>query len=86
MKKKFIDTSIIVDLIAERKQFSKFASDLCHKTLHMKCIQLSFLTIILVTSQAQTNNTYQNDLIGLQNILKKTPSYKDQIKGEKQIA
>ena len=86
MKKKFIDTNIIVDLIAERKPFSKFAIGLFHKTLHMKYIQLLFLTILFVSSQAQTNNTYQNDLIGLQNILQKTPSYKDQIKGEKQIA
>lgn len=52
----------------------------------MKFVQLFFLTILLVSSQAQTNNTYQSDLIKLQNILQKTPSYKDQIKGEKQIA
>ena len=31
-------------------------------------------------SQAQTNNTYLADLKALNDILKKTPSYKDQIK------
>jgi len=64
MKNIFVDTSIIIDLIAERKPFSKFAIGLLHKTLHMIYIQLLFLTILLVSSQAQTNNIYQNDLIG----------------------
>jgi Peptidase family S41 len=52
---------------------------------NMKYLQLLFLIIIFVTSQAQTNNTYKSDLIELQSILQKTPSYKDQIKGQSQI-
>jgi Peptidase family S41 len=52
----------------------------------MKFLQLFLLTIIFVTSQAQTNNTYKSDLIELQTILQKTPSYKDQIKGQSLIS
>jgi predicted nucleic acid-binding protein len=32
MKKVFVDTNIIVDLIADRKPFSKFAIDIFSKT------------------------------------------------------
>ena len=52
----------------------------------MKLIQLFLLTIIFFTSQAQTNRTYKSDLIELQNILKNTPSYSDQIKGQSLIS
>ena len=52
----------------------------------MKFLQLFLLTVIFVTSQAQTNRTYKSDLIELQNILKKTPSYSDQIKGQSLIS
>ena len=48
----------------------------------MKLLQLLLLTLFFISSQAQTSNTYQNDLTELQNILQKTPSYKDQIKGQ----
>ena len=48
----------------------------------MKCIPLFFLTMVFARSQAQTNNTYKTDLIELHNVLKKTYSYKDQIKRE----
>lgn len=51
----------------------------------MKFLQLFFVTIIFVTSQAQTNNTYQSDLIELKNLLQKTASYKDQIKGQSKL-
>ena len=51
----------------------------------MKLLQLFFLTIFFISSQAQTSKTYQTDLTELQNILQKTPSYKDQIKGQKLI-
>ena len=51
----------------------------------MKLLQLFFLTIFFISSQAQTSNTYQTDLTELQKILQKTPSYKDQIKGQKLI-
>lgn len=52
----------------------------------MKFLQLFLLTVIFFTSQAQTNRTYKSDLIELQNILKKTPSYSDQIKGQSLIS
>ena len=52
----------------------------------MKFLQLFLLTIIFFTSQAQTNRTYKSDLIELQNILKNTPSYSDQIKGQSLIS
>lgn len=49
---------------------------------NMKLLQLFLLIFFFVSSQAQTSKTYQTDLTELQNILKKTPSYKDQIKGQ----
>ncbi|MFY7901185.1 MAG: S41 family peptidase [Chitinophagaceae bacterium] len=49
----------------------------------MKILKLFLLTFFWVTSHAQKNNTYQADLIELKEILKKTPSYKDQIKGQR---
>ena len=52
----------------------------------MKFLQLFLLTIIFVTSQAQTNRTYKSDLFELQYILKNTPSYSDQIKGQSLIS
>ena len=52
----------------------------------MKFLQLFLLTVIFFTSQAQTNRTYKSDLIELQNILKNTPSYSDQIKGQSLIS
>lgn len=52
----------------------------------MKFIQLFLLTILCISSQAQTINTYQTDLTELQSILQKTPSYKDQIKGQSLIS
>jgi len=48
----------------------------------MKLSQLFLLTFFFFSSQGQTSNTYQTDLIELQNIIQKTPSYKDQIKGK----
>ena len=52
----------------------------------MKCIPLVFLTLVFARSQAQTNNAYKNDLIELHNVLQKTYSYKDQIKGENLVS
>ena len=52
----------------------------------MKFLQLFLLIILCISSQAQTSNTYQTDLTELQNILRKTPSYKDQIKGQSLIS
>ena len=52
----------------------------------MKCIPLLFLTLVFAKSQAQTNNAYKNDLIELHNVLQKTYSYKDQIKGESLVS
>ena len=51
----------------------------------MKQLLLFLSTIIVISSQAQTGKTYQADLIELQNILVRTPSYQDQIKGPKLI-
>lgn len=51
----------------------------------MKLLQIFILTIAFASSQAQTSNSYQTDLTELQAILQKTPSYKDQIKGQKLI-
>jgi len=53
---------------------------------NMKLLQLIILTIFSISSQAQTTNTYQTDLTELRNILQKTPSYKDQIKGQDLIS
>src|SRR6187549_2339790 len=52
----------------------------------MKRLLIFFLTILFISSKAQTGNTYQADLTELKNILQKTPSYKDQIKGQKLIS
>ena len=52
----------------------------------MKLLQLFLLTILCISSKSQTNNTYQTDLTELYSILKKTPSYKDQIKGQSLIS
>ena len=52
----------------------------------MKCIPLLFLTLVFSRSQAQTNNAYKNDLIELHNVLQKTYSYKDQLKGESLVS
>ena len=51
----------------------------------MKQLLLFLLTILFISSQAQTSNNYQADLLVLQNILQKTPSYQNQIKGQKLI-
>jgi hypothetical protein len=51
----------------------------------MKLLQIFMLTIVFVYSQAQTSNSYQTDLTELHKIVQKTPSYKDQIKGQKLI-
>lgn len=48
----------------------------------MKFFQLFLLIFFFVSTQTQTVNTYQTDLTELKNILQKTPSYKDQIKGQ----
>ena len=40
------------------------------------------MTLLFLTLQAQTNNTYLADITYLRNILQKTPSFKDQIKGK----
>lgn len=40
------------------------------------------LALLFITSRAQTNNTYLADITALRDILQKTPSYKDQIKGQ----
>ena len=52
----------------------------------MKLLQLFLLTILCISSKSQTSNTYQTDLTELHSILKKTPSYKDQIKGQSLIS
>ncbi|RYX81404.1 hypothetical protein EON73_04835, partial [bacterium] len=52
----------------------------------MKLLILLIFTIFFGSSQAQIVNIYQNDLTELHNILQKTPSYKDQIKGQKLTA
>ena len=50
---------------------------------NMKLFYLPILALFINVAQAQTSTVYQEDLIGLQKILQKTPSYKDQMKGEK---
>jgi hypothetical protein len=52
----------------------------------MKLFFSFLLTLLCITAQGQTNNTYLADLTSLRTILQKTPSYKDQIKGEKLTA
>src|SRR5689334_19688777 len=49
----------------------------------MRPFFLFSLTILFITSQAQINNTYLSDITSLRAILEKTPSYKDQIKGQR---
>ncbi len=48
----------------------------------MKLLQLFLLIFFFASSQAQTSNTYRTDLTELHNILQKTPSYNDQIRGQ----
>lgn len=48
----------------------------------MKYLQLFILTFFLLISKAQTSNTYQADLTALYKTLQKTPSFKDQVKGQ----
>ena len=52
----------------------------------MKLLQLFLLIILCISSKSQTSNTYQTDLTELHSVLKKTPSYKDQIKGQSLIS
>lgn len=49
----------------------------------MRKVIIVFLFLSVITSNGQTN-PYLADLTALQNIIKKTPSYKSQIKGDKQ--
>jgi len=42
MKNIFVDTSIIVDLIAERKPFSKFAIGLFHRAENKKISMFTY--------------------------------------------
>ena len=49
----------------------------------MKLFFSALLSLLFSVSQAQTNNTYLTDINALYDILKKTPSYKDQITGQK---
>jgi hypothetical protein len=44
MKKVFVDTNILEDLIADRKPFSKFAIDFFFKSRVRKCKSLYFFT------------------------------------------
>ena len=48
----------------------------------MKIFLSLLLTLPFFIVKAQTKNTYVADIISLHNILQKTPSYKDQIKGQ----
>ena len=48
----------------------------------MKLFFSLLLTLLFITLQAQTNNTYLADITSLRDILQKTPSFKDQIKGQ----
>ncbi len=48
----------------------------------MKFFLALLLTLFFFASKAQTGNSYLADLTSLRNILEKTPSYKDQIKGK----
>jgi hypothetical protein len=48
----------------------------------MKFFFSFLLALPFITTQSQTNNTYLADLTALRDILQKTPSYKDQIKGQ----
>ena len=48
----------------------------------MKLFFSLLLTLPFIALQAQTNNTYLADITSLRNMLQKTPSYKDQIKGQ----
>jgi hypothetical protein len=48
----------------------------------MRLIFTFLIIIILFNCQAQTNNIYIEDLTSLRKILEKTPSYKDQIRGQ----
>lgn len=49
----------------------------------MKLYFSILLTLSCFTVQAQTNNRYLSDITSLSSLLQKTPSFKDQIKGEK---
>jgi hypothetical protein len=51
----------------------------------MKLLLIFILTVFFISAQAQTSRLYQTDLTELYTILQKTPSYKDQIKGQKRI-
>lgn len=52
----------------------------------MKFFYTFLLSVFFATTNAQQNNTYLTDLTALRNILEKTPSYRDQIKGETLVA
>jgi Peptidase family S41 len=48
----------------------------------MKIFFYLLLVLPVISIKAQTNNTYLADITSLRNILQKTPSYRDQIKGQ----
>ena len=48
----------------------------------MRYLFVVLLTLLFCTTQAQTSNVYLTDINTLYDILQKTPSYKDQIKGQ----
>ncbi|MBS1592597.1 MAG: hypothetical protein JST07_10885 [Bacteroidetes bacterium] len=52
----------------------------------MKLFFSLLLTLSSIILQAQTNDTYLADISSLHNMLQKTPSYKDQIKGQNLVA
>ncbi len=54
--------------------------------MNMKYLFIIFPTLLFFTAQAQTTNSYVNDITALHEILQKTPSYKDQIKGQSSAA
>jgi hypothetical protein len=51
----------------------------------MRFIQLFLLTLLFVSAKGQTYDSYKNDLLLLKSSLQKTPSFKDQIQGQKLI-
>src|SRR5436190_23484281 len=48
----------------------------------MRYLFVILLMLLSCTTRAQTNNVYETDINALYSILQKTPSYKDQIKGQ----
>ena len=47
MKKIFVDTNVIIDLIADRKPFNQFAIEIFNKT-ETKSIKLSWISAIIL--------------------------------------